>query len=113
MFPILGFPVNLTRNTNSGEDDDRKEVDFFSDRTKPSPSTANYDQQHFKPVALVKKEITPLDEKPPNSNIHVNTGLQLANTGGSDQSVIDDAVSSDSDDKRAKTTEVHIYKIRS
>jgi hypothetical protein len=100
MFPILGFPVNLTRNTNGAEDGgDRKitsEVDFFSDRNKSS-SSASHDQ-HVK-SNIVKKEIISTDEK------HVNTGLQLANTG-SDQSVVDDGVSSDAENKRAKTTEL-------
>lgn len=100
MFPIFGFPVNLSRNTSNAEDGDRKvigEVDFFSERNnKPS---------HVKSNNTVKKEIITTDEKSPISNIHVNTGLQLANTG-SDQSVVDDAVSSDAENKRAKTTEL-------
>ncbi|XP_045800241.1 probable WRKY transcription factor 31 [Trifolium pratense] len=99
MFPILGFPVNLTRNTEDGGD--RKitsEVDFFSDRNKPSSSASHEQHQHVK-SNIVKKEIISTDEK------HVNTGLQLANTG-SDQSVVDDGVSSDAENKRAKTTEL-------
>ncbi|XP_027351176.1 probable WRKY transcription factor 31 [Abrus precatorius] len=89
MFPLLGFPVNLRTVTNKEDDDNRKvlgEVDFFSDRNvKPN---------------IIKKEI---DDKP----LQVNTGLQLltANTG-SDQSTVDDGVSSDAEDKRAKTTEL-------
>ncbi|CAI8590631.1 unnamed protein product [Vicia faba] len=89
-----GFPVNLTRNTNADDGGDRKitsEVDFFSERNKPSPSASHNN---------IKKEIISTDVKPSTSNIHVNTGLQLANTA-SDQSVVDDGVSSD-----AKTTEL-------
>lgn len=105
MFPILGFPVNLTRNTNGEDGGDRKitgEVDFFSERNKLSPS--NEHNQHVK-SNIIKKEIVSTDEKPSTSNIHVNTGLQLANTG-SDQSVVDDGVTSDAENKRAKTTEL-------
>ncbi|CAL5183937.1 unnamed protein product [Lathyrus oleraceus] len=102
MFPILGFPVNLTRNANAEDSGDRKitgEVDFFSERNKPSPS-ASHDHQHVVKHNNIKKEIVSTDVKPSTSNIHVNTGLQLANTG-SDQSVVDDGVSSD-----AKNTEL-------
>ncbi|RDX92881.1 WRKY transcription factor 6 [Mucuna pruriens] len=101
MFPLLGFPVNLSRAANKEDDDHRKvvgEVDFFSDRNKPTPTPSLH--QNVKPN-IIKKEI---DETP----LHVNTGLQLltANTG-SDQSTVDDGVSSDAEDKRAaKTTEL-------
>ncbi|CAK8531370.1 unnamed protein product [Lathyrus sativus] len=103
MFPILGFPVNLTRNTNAEDGGDRKitgEVDFFSERKKPSPSASQDHQQHVVKHDNIKKEIISTDVKPSTSNIHVNTGLQLANTG-SDQSVVDDGVSYD-----AKNTEL-------
>ncbi|TKY72179.1 WRKY transcription factor 6 [Spatholobus suberectus] len=100
MFPLLGFPVNLSRAANKEDDDNRKvvgEVDFFSDRNKPTPPPSH--DQKVKPN-IIKKEI---DE----TTLHVNTGLQLltANTG-SDQSTVDDGVSSDAEDKRAKTTEL-------
>nr|KYP62746.1 WRKY transcription factor 6 [Cajanus cajan] len=93
MFPLLGFPVNLSRAANKEDDHNRKvvgEVDFFSDRNKPN----------VKPNIIKKENI---DEKP----LHVNTGLQLltANTG-SDQSTVDDGVSSDAEDKRVKSTEL-------
>ncbi|KAK7359802.1 hypothetical protein VNO77_01767 [Canavalia gladiata] len=96
MFPLLGFPVNLTRPTNKEDDDNRKlvgEVDFFTNRNNSSHD------QNVKPNAI-KKEV---DQKP----LNVNTGLQLltANTG-SDQSTVDDGVSSDGENKRAKTTEL-------
>jgi hypothetical protein len=72
MFPILGFPVNLTRNTNGTEDGgDRKitsEVDFFSDRNKSSSSPSH--DQHVK-SNIVKKEIISTDEK------HVNVSFLI------------------------------------
>ncbi|XP_061336936.1 probable WRKY transcription factor 31 [Gastrolobium bilobum] len=120
MFPLLGFPVNLSRAANREDDhttdDNRKvvgEVDFFSDRNKPSPPAIhdhdNINHQHVKPnitSTSVKKEI-PSDEKFPNSNLHINTGLQLLTANaGSDQSTVDDGVSSDAEDKRTKTTEL-------
>ncbi|KAG5005653.1 hypothetical protein AAZX31_09G005600 [Glycine max] len=88
MFPLLGFPVKLSRPTMELHHDNRKlvaEVDFFS---------------HTPPPNIVKKE---LDQTP----LHINTGLQLltANTR-SDQSTVDDGLSSDAEDKRAKTTEL-------
>ncbi|KAI9123383.1 hypothetical protein K1719_004683 [Acacia pycnantha] len=78
MLPSLGFPVNLSRPS--------AELDFFSDRNHPPPPL-------LKPV---KNEIPTPD---------VNTGLQLltAHTG-SDQSTVDDGVSSDAEIKRAKSS---------
>ncbi|QCD77158.1 probable WRKY transcription factor 31 [Vigna unguiculata] len=101
MFPLLGFPVNLSRPAAKDDEHNRKvlgEVDFFSDRLTKPTSPPSHDH-HVKPN-IVKKEIV---ETP----LHVNTGLQLltANTG-SDQSTVDDGVSSDAEDKRAKTTEL-------
>ncbi|KAL7103042.1 hypothetical protein ACP275_08G155900 [Erythranthe tilingii] len=68
----------------------RGEVDFFSDKKRPFD---NDRQVHNN--TLVKKEI--------HSFAEVNTGLQLltANTG-SDQSTVDDGVSSGVEDMRAK-----------
>ncbi|KAL2969853.1 hypothetical protein AAZX31_15G105300 [Glycine max] len=106
MFPLLGFPVNLSRASKE-DDENRKvvgEVDFFSDRNKPTPPPSH--DHNVKPN-IVKKEI---DETP----LHINTGLQLltANTG-SDQSTVDDGVSSDAENKRAKTTEVELQRMNS
>ncbi|KAL2341308.1 hypothetical protein Fmac_009248 [Flemingia macrophylla] len=94
MFPLLGFPVNLSRAANK---EAVGEVDFFSDRPPP-PS-----HDHNVKPNIVKQEN--LDET--LAPLHVNTGLQLltANTG-SDQSTVDDGVSSDAEDKRAKSTEL-------
>ncbi|KAE9594700.1 hypothetical protein Lal_00043100 [Lupinus albus] len=117
MFPALGFPVNLSRPTNNEEEEEEGdqnrmvvgEVDFFSDRNKSS-SSARHDRnhllhQHVKPI--IKKELLCADEKPYNSNLQVNTGLQLVTANiGSDQSTVDDGVTSEAEDKRAKNTEL-------
>ncbi|KAL3820733.1 hypothetical protein ACJIZ3_006638 [Penstemon smallii] len=86
------FPVN----SKGGEEQQaspherrvvRGEVDFFSEKNRPFN-------------ALVKKEINSHGEA---RDLDVNTGLQLvtANTR-SDQSTVDDGMSSDAEDKRAK-----------
>lgn len=64
MFPLLGFPVNLSRASKE-DDENRKvvgEVDFFSDRNKPTPPPSH--DHNVKPN-IVKKEI---DETP----LHIN-----------------------------------------
>ncbi|KAJ7946318.1 WRKY transcription factor [Quillaja saponaria] len=104
MFPGVEFPVNLSRrdlHDRLPSDDNHRvvvgEVDFFSDRNKSGPSAAD---NGVKNNITVKKE-NPLDGQA------VNTGLQLltANTR-SDQSTVDDGISSDTEDKRAKTSEL-------
>nr|GMC87906.1 probable WRKY transcription factor 31 [Ipomoea batatas] len=67
------------------------EVDFFSEKKKPVDSGF-----------VVKKE-TSNDEPPIRTDLNINTGLQLvtANTG-SDQSTIDDGVSSGMEERRVK-----------
>ncbi|KAK7245887.1 hypothetical protein RIF29_40741 [Crotalaria pallida] len=119
MFPaVLGFPVNLSRATNNkeeeqGEDHTRMvvgEVDFFSDSRNKSSPPAEHDLHHHHQHVVkpnIKKEVSLDDEKLHKSDLQVNTGLQLltANTG-SDQSTVDDGISSDAEDKRAKTTEL-------
>ncbi|MED6144499.1 WRKY Transcription Factor [Stylosanthes scabra] len=106
MFPLLGFPVNLTRSAddhNNADDSNRKVVvDFFSDNR----NKAQDHQQHVKPNISVKKEIDIPSTK-------VYTGLQLLTTGntGSDQSTVDDGVSSDAEDKKAKATELAVLQV--
>jgi len=63
MFPLLGFPVNLSRPAAKDDEHNRKvlgEVDFFSDRLTKPTSPPSHDH-HVKPN-IVKKEIveTPL-----------------------------------------------------
>ncbi|CAI9756623.1 unnamed protein product [Fraxinus pennsylvanica] len=89
------FPVNLNcreeHSTSSPADEKRVvlgEVDFFSDKNRPIKDMA------------VKKEDSHTDTaREPD----VNIGLQLVTTNtGSDQSMVDDGVSSEVEDKRAK-----------
>ncbi|XP_065878188.1 probable WRKY transcription factor 31 [Euphorbia lathyris] len=93
MFP---FPVN--RASSSPTTTAADGIDFFSE---------NKDLDHSKSAAAtsivnVKKESSYADDR-------VNTGLHLltANTG-SDQSTVDDGVSSDVDDKRSKNELVQL-----
>ncbi|KAI4295932.1 hypothetical protein L6164_035925 [Bauhinia variegata] len=101
MFPPgLGFPVNLTRRDDHLPSDDNRVVDFFSDRNKSSSTPSDHHHQLNIKTASVKKENSH-PEPPRKSNLDLNTGLQLltANTR-SDQSTVDDGVSSDAEDKR-------------
>uniref|UniRef100_A0A5B7B8T3 Putative WRKY family transcription factor n=1 Tax=Davidia involucrata TaxID=16924 RepID=A0A5B7B8T3_DAVIN len=97
MFPGIEFQVNHNRREDQGaplsSDSHRMvvdEVDFFSDRSKSN--------DHH----IDSKTATSISVKKENSHGDVNTGLQLltANTR-SDQSV-DDGISIDAEDKRAK-----------
>ncbi|KAL5840393.1 hypothetical protein ACOSQ4_013001 [Xanthoceras sorbifolium] len=95
-------------NDNDGYNYNRvavDEVDFFSDRLHKINRTAREDDHHHTTSVNVKKENSH-DEVGPNSRtaLDVNTGLHLltANTG-SDQSTVDDGVSSDMEDKRGKS----------
>ncbi|XP_052179282.1 probable WRKY transcription factor 31 [Diospyros lotus] len=94
----IQFPVNLNctahdHDSSTAADDSRTvigEMDFFADK-KP----ADHDP------AAVQKHVP---ARPPELDFNVNTGLHLltANTS-SDQSMVDDGISQNSDDKRAKT----------
>ncbi|KAK4284337.1 hypothetical protein QN277_001185 [Acacia crassicarpa] len=113
MLPGLGFPVNLGRVMESS-DSNRKvlsEIDFFSNPTsKPSAQEIHHHHQDVKTLSSnisVKKEI-PQTQPVSRCNLDMNNGLQL-HTGNtrSDQSTLDDhGVSSDADDKRAKSNEL-------
>nr|POE95028.1 putative wrky transcription factor 31 [Quercus suber] len=82
------------------------EVDFFAKKPRLASEDADHhDRDDDAPKTnrvSVKKENS-LGEAPSRPDLDVNTGLHLltANTG-SDQSTVDDGVSSESDDKRAK-----------
>ncbi|EYU27761.1 hypothetical protein ABFS82_13G127100 [Erythranthe guttata] len=95
---LIMFPVN----SRVREDDDggaaassppRGEVDFFAERNKPTVKT---ESSHAETSAACRE-------------FNVNTGLQLvtANTG-SDESTVDDGVSYDVEDKRAKIELAHL-----
>ncbi|KAF3451745.1 hypothetical protein FNV43_RR07841 [Rhamnella rubrinervis] len=108
MFSGVEFPVKLGRRDDQAashpppSDDDRLavgEVDFFSNNKS---RLANNDDSKTVSVVSVKKENSHGDVAP-RPVLDVNTGLRLltANTG-SDQSTVDDGISSDVEDKRAK-----------
>ncbi|KAG5516433.1 hypothetical protein RHGRI_037221 [Rhododendron griersonianum] len=102
------FPVNLNRREEqaaphpSDAENHRTvvgEVDFFSDHKKRSDDRMD----NSKTSITVKKEIS--HETAPRNDLDViNTGLHLRTTNtGSDQSMVDDGISSDgAEDKRAK-----------
>ncbi|CAB4306135.1 unnamed protein product [Prunus armeniaca] len=113
MFPGIEFPVKLGGREDqlavpqpSIHDNNNRvvvdEVDFFSDRkNKHNTTTTDDHHQDMKSngtISVKKENWTGLD---------VNTGLHLvtANTG-SDQSMVDDGISSDVDNKRAKNHEL-------
>ncbi|XP_016197481.2 probable WRKY transcription factor 31 [Arachis ipaensis] len=110
MFPLLGFPVNLTRPADDHNNDDSNRkvvVDFFSDNRNKAQ-----EQQHVKPNISVKQEIPHHDDIPSSTKVY--TGLQLltANTG-SDESTVDDGgvSSSDGEDKKAKAIELAMLQV--
>ncbi|XAR55360.1 hypothetical protein NMG60_11035411 [Bertholletia excelsa] len=87
--PTIQFPVNL--NCTADKRPVIGEMDFFADKKhdkEPKPSDDDI------------KDLPPT----PELDINLNTGLRLltANTS-SDQSMVDDGVQSNSEDKRAKT----------
>ncbi|KAL4398205.1 hypothetical protein HN51_002813 [Arachis hypogaea] len=92
MFPTLGG-FSATDPSMSSDHNNRAvvgEVDFFN--TSSSSSVKNQTCTHGS-----------LSE----FNLHVNTGLQLLTANSkSDQSTVDDGVSSDTEDKRPKTTQL-------
>ncbi|XP_044495409.1 probable WRKY transcription factor 31 [Mangifera indica] len=98
----------------SPPDDDRRvavdEVDFFSDNKKRVVDDRDDSNNNKQLVCVsVKKENSNEEMGRSRTGFDVNTGLRLltANTG-SDQSTVDDGVSSDMEDKRAKTELVQL-----
>lgn len=85
---------HLQPETSSLPDGEKRllvgEVDFFSDRKRAND-------------IVVKKEDYAHGETRTRANLDVNTGLQLVTAHtGSDQSTVDDGISSEVEDKRAK-----------
>ncbi|XP_031274949.1 probable WRKY transcription factor 31 [Pistacia vera] len=80
------------------------EVDFFSDNKKRAVDNRDDSNTQQLVCVSVKKENSNEEVGRLRTGFDVNTGLHLltANTG-SDQSTVDDGVSSDMEDKRAKT----------
>ncbi|KAE8664460.1 WRKY transcription factor 6 [Hibiscus syriacus] len=97
---MFHFPISLagsrddrrgTSASSSSPSDDTRlpvdEVDFFSDKKSRVIDDDRVEKEHGEPA--------------PASDLDVNTGLLLL-TAGSDQSTVDDGVSSDMEDRRAK-----------
>ncbi|KAH7545714.1 hypothetical protein FEM48_Zijuj01G0123000 [Ziziphus jujuba var. spinosa] len=114
MFSGAEFPVKLGRtdidHTSSDDNNNNRlvvdEVDFFSDKNRPAATAADDDGSKTIGFVSVKKENSHGDVAA-RPGLDVNTGLHLltANTG-SDQSTVDDGISSDVEDKRAKNIEL-------
>ncbi|KAJ4980234.1 hypothetical protein NE237_031071 [Protea cynaroides] len=99
-FSGIGFPVNLNCRDDQAtlvSSDDRHagvgEMDFFSDRNR------SQDQNSKASTVNIKEE-----DAASRFHLDVNTGLHLltGNTG-SDQSTVDDGISPNAEDKRAKS----------
>ncbi|XP_073281420.1 WRKY transcription factor 6-like isoform X2 [Primulina huaijiensis] len=101
----IQFPVNLNCTTTAADHHDSREgkrkivdeMDFFSDKKGCAAAAAADDR----PVQ--EENIRVLD-------FNVNTGLHLLTAGntGSDESIVDDGISSTSEDKKAKTSELTV-----
>lgn len=102
--PTIKFPVNLNSTTHDDQDvptpshDDKRrvidEMDFFA-----------HDKHHHSKAAATTGDENDLPG-PAQLDFNVNTGLHLltaANNTGSDESMVDDETSHNSEDKRAKT----------
>ncbi|KAL7218920.1 hypothetical protein ACSBR2_012063 [Camellia fascicularis] len=102
--PTIKFPVNLNSTTHDDQDvptpshDDKRrvidEMDFFA-----------HDKHHHSKAAATTGDENDLPG-PAQLDFNVNTGLHLltaANNTGSDESMVDDETSPNSEDKRAKT----------
>ncbi|XVF40743.1 hypothetical protein PTKIN_Ptkin01aG0139700 [Pterospermum kingtungense] len=111
---MFQFPVSLagsredrhgqrTSSSSSPSDDNRvavDEVDFFSVHKKHRFAD---DREDRRTSTVNVKEESSHGEGAPASDLDVNTGLHLLTAyGGSDQSTVDDGVSSDLEDKRSK-----------
>ncbi|KAF5950077.1 hypothetical protein HYC85_012070 [Camellia sinensis] len=102
--PTIKFPVNLNSTTHDEQDvptpshDDKRrvidEMDFFAhDKHHHSKAAATTGDENDLPLSA-------------QLDFNVNTGLHLltaANNTGSDESMVDDETSPNSEDKRAKT----------
>ncbi|KAF2284922.1 hypothetical protein GH714_032562 [Hevea brasiliensis] len=105
--PTIQFPVNLNSTTHDHEDDDddvslpsddnkRKvidEMDFFAEKEHDEVKPSNNLTHGFKEL-----------KSPTRLEFDVNTGLNLLTTNtSSDQSLVDDGISSNMEEKRAKS----------
>ncbi|XP_073150884.1 WRKY transcription factor 6-like [Henckelia pumila] len=104
----IQFPVNLNSCADHHHHDSREgkrkiidEMDFFSDK-KGCAAAASADDR------LVREENNRV------LDFNVNTGLHLLTAGntGSDESIVDDGISPNSEDKKAKTSEVTVLQAK-
>ncbi|CAK7351435.1 unnamed protein product [Dovyalis caffra] len=101
---MFQFPVSLSADKDELPSSAAREVDFFKEKINRAD-----DHHDSKTTSVMVKKENSLSEVAPRSSaaLNVNTGLHLltANTR-SDQSTVDDGVSSDADDKRSKNIEL-------
>ncbi|KGN49486.2 probable WRKY transcription factor 31 [Cucumis sativus] len=107
MFQGLEFSGKLGHTDSTPDDNNRLavEVDFFSAKKRVVDDLeADQDSKPTSTTSIIKDDKALTPPPPPTTSFNlVNTGLHLltANTG-SDQSTVDDGISSDGEDKRAK-----------
>lgn len=116
LFPGVEFPVNLSRRDHhelqssapapSDVENHRvvvDEVDFFANKSRLAGEDHDDNHHDDDDASKTNRISVKKENSPPRLDLDVNTGLHLltANTG-SDQSTVDDGISSDSEDKRAK-----------
>ncbi|KAJ6292363.1 hypothetical protein OIU78_024520 [Salix suchowensis] len=92
---MFQFPGCLSAGQDEQPPSAAQEVDFFKEKIINDDS---------KTTSVTVKKENPIAEAATRTSLGVNTGLHLANTR-SDQSTVDDGVSSDVDDKRSKNNE--------
>ncbi|KAH8512288.1 hypothetical protein H0E87_009499 [Populus deltoides] len=97
------FPVSLSAGKEEVSSAAAHEVDFFKEKIN------RVDGHDSKSTSVIVKKENSLAEVAPRSSaaLDVNTGLHLLTAyARSDQSTVDDGVSSDADDKRSKNVEL-------
>ncbi|KAL0398791.1 UNVERIFIED_CONTAM: WRKY transcription factor 6 [Sesamum radiatum] len=100
MFPVNSSPGEETAAVSSPAGGEQRvvlgEVDFFAEKKKPLNGVVKKENSHAEASTFRDVDV-------------INTGLQLvtANTG-SDQSTVDDGMSPDAEDKRARNELAHL-----
>ncbi|XP_009135548.1 probable WRKY transcription factor 31 [Brassica rapa] len=106
-FPVsLGGSRDETRHDQITPLDERRvvvgEVDFFSDkRDRVSRENINDDEDDEASKVHVEMESSRVEDKDRSRDVNIGLNLLTANTG-SDESTVDDGLSMDMEDKRAK-----------
>ncbi|XWS47423.1 hypothetical protein CRYUN_Cryun14cG0150800 [Craigia yunnanensis] len=103
----IQFPVNLNRSHDqhpSFFSDDKRtvfcEMDFFAEKNN-KPVDDDDDDGYVNPIHTSDTDIKDSTDRTVLDLVNVNTGLNLLTTS-SDQSTVDDGISSNMEDKRAK-----------